>query len=294
MTHAKKHLCTLALFATLLCGPSAYGEDSGSKPKFPEGSTMAKLQDKGRITVGVQGDLPGFGQVDPTTGGFTGIDILIADSLGRRLFGADGHVDFYQAKQSRETLLKQGKIDIAVATYTITPARKEVVTFAGPYFNSVNALLVPADDKEVASGDSYDGYKALKGHTMCAGLNSPTFLGLQDAGVEVLGQDTAEESLTALRQGRCRGFVSETAIIYSLLGAMDNPGKYRVATDATSEKIPFGIGLPKGQDDLCAWVNEQLADMIGSGEWLEAFNKTIGTYGVKAEAPATADLTCNK
>ena len=42
----------------------------------------------------------------------------------------------------RETLIQNGQVDMIVATYSITDARKEKVDFAGPYFVAGQDLLV--------------------------------------------------------------------------------------------------------------------------------------------------------
>src|SRR5699024_3462266 len=44
---------------------------------------------------------------------------------------------------TREAFLEQDKVDIILAAYTITPEREKVVDFAGPYYESPSALLVP-------------------------------------------------------------------------------------------------------------------------------------------------------
>ena len=45
---------------------------------------------------------------------------------------------------NREPYIQQGQVDLVVATYTINDKRKEVVNFAGPYYQAGQDLLVPA------------------------------------------------------------------------------------------------------------------------------------------------------
>ncbi len=59
----------------------------------------------------------------------------------------------------RETLISTGQVDMVVATYSITDARKEKVSFAGPYFVAGQDLLVRADDTSITGPDSLDGKK---------------------------------------------------------------------------------------------------------------------------------------
>jgi len=49
-----------------------------------------------------------------------------------------------------------------VATYSITDARKEKVSFAGPYFIAGQSLLVRSDDTSITGVDS------LKGKKLCS------------------------------------------------------------------------------------------------------------------------------
>ena len=46
-----------------------------------------------------------------------------------------------------------------VATYSITDARKEKVSFAGPYFIAGQDLLIRADDMTISGPDALDGKK---------------------------------------------------------------------------------------------------------------------------------------
>ena len=58
---------------------------------------------------------------------------------------------------------------MVVATYSITDARKEKVSFAGPYFIAGQDLLVRADDTSITGPDTLDGQEALLGHRLDVG-----------------------------------------------------------------------------------------------------------------------------
>jgi glutamate transport system substrate-binding protein len=50
-----------------------------------------------------------------------------------------------------ETLIQNGAVDVVFATYTITPARAAKVAFAGPYYESGDAIMVKADNADIHS-----------------------------------------------------------------------------------------------------------------------------------------------
>ena len=48
---------------------------------------------------------------------------------------------------NREPFIENGEVDIVVATYTINDKRKEVVSFAGPYYMAGQDILVLAGNR---------------------------------------------------------------------------------------------------------------------------------------------------
>ena len=69
-------------------------------------------------------------------------------------------------KTNREAFLQQGKVDMVVATYSITPERQKVVSFAGPYYVAHQDILVRANDNSIKQSDD------LKGKKVCSGQGS--------------------------------------------------------------------------------------------------------------------------
>ena len=49
---------------------------------------------------------------------------------------------------NREPFIQSGEVDLVVATYTINDKRKEVISFAGPYYNAGQDILVLAGDPD--------------------------------------------------------------------------------------------------------------------------------------------------
>ena len=50
---------------------------------------------------------------------------------------------------TRETLLQNNTVDTVFATYSITPERAQKVAFAGPYYQSGDAIMVKKDNDSI-------------------------------------------------------------------------------------------------------------------------------------------------
>ena len=119
-----------ALTATA-CGDGDDGTVSGggqssnttlARPTFAPGTTMANLQSKGKIVVGVKFDQPGLGQKNPTNNKVEGFDVEIAKQMALCIFGGSPNdierkIEFRQpTTPNRHPFIENGTVDIVVAT----------------------------------------------------------------------------------------------------------------------------------------------------------------------------------
>ena len=83
------------------------------------------------ITIGIKFDQPGLGQKDGDT--FKGFDVDVARYVAKELgFEAD-KVTFKETPSAqRETAIQGGQVALIFATYSISDARKEKISFGGP------------------------------------------------------------------------------------------------------------------------------------------------------------------
>jgi len=292
---ARRSLTALALALALLTAACGSGSSkktgsSGStkKPTFAAGTTMAALQQKGKITVGVKFDQPGFGQVDPTKGKPEGFDIEVAKLLAAGIFGgtadsAAAKIDFVEAvSKNREPFIQEGKVDLVVATYTINDARKQVVAFAGPYFVAKQDIMVKADDTSIQSVQDLGGKKVctVKGSTSEKNLRAkaPT--------AEVSLFDTYSQCAEALTDGRVVAETTDNTILAGLV--KNSAGKFKLLKNPFSDE-PYGVGLKKGDDAFRNFLNDELQKMFTDGKWAAAFTATLGKIGLETPQPPTID-----
>lgn len=247
---------------------------------FEAGTTMAKLHDAGKITVGTKFDQPLFGLMglDGTPVGF---DVEIAKIIAGEL-GIDAkNIEWVEAvSANREPFIENGQVDIVVATYTINDKRKEVVSFAGPYYIAGQDLLVLAGNP--------DGIKSIddvKGKKVCSVTGSTSAQNLKDAGVEVIETDTYSNCLTPLRQGEVVAVSTDNVILAGL--ADQNQGEFEVVDNPFTEE-PYGIGLKKDDTDFRNFINDTLEKSFDDGAWAKAWESTAGKV-LSTPTPPTLD-----
>ena len=124
------------------------GRAEAEDVKFEAGTTMAKLNEAGKITVGTKFDQPLFG-LKGLDGKPEGFDVEIAKIIAAELGIPADKIEWIETPSKvREEDIEQGKVDIVVATYTINDKRKERITFAGPTTRPARTSWSKADNSD--------------------------------------------------------------------------------------------------------------------------------------------------
>ncbi|MBQ7485923.1 MAG: glutamate ABC transporter substrate-binding protein [Clostridia bacterium] len=221
-----------------------------------------------------------FSQLDETDNGIRGFDAGLYQLLARYILGDETKYDLTQVNSStRESVLTSGQVDAVFATYSITPSRQEVISFAGPYYTSQQAVLVKAGNTEITGIDSLtDKIVATQ-----AGSTGPAILAefAPDAIVQEFEDDI--QARAAVELGRADAYVTDYTLILNSI--VKNPGLYAVAGDVFGPIDPYGIGLPKDSDGV-AFVNDFLKTIEDSGLWAQLWQVSLGDRTGIDTAPA--------
>jgi glutamate transport system substrate-binding protein len=258
-------------------------ETTAAAEEFPAGSTMAALKQKGKIVVGTKFDQPLFGLKNPTTGDIEGFDVEIAKLIAERI-DPDLEVEFVEAvSKNREPFIQEGKVDIVVATYTINDTRKQVVDFAGPYYIAGQDIMVKSDNTTIK------GVEDLNGKKVCSVQGSTSIVNVQQKAPQAdlsITFDTYSKCADALADGRVEAVTTDNIILLGLI--KDRGDDYKLVGSTFTEE-PYGIGVKKGDDDFRDFINDVLEEIYDSGEWKDAFDRTVGTAGEEAPEPPDVD-----
>jgi glutamate transport system substrate-binding protein len=163
-TRTKALLAGLMLAAAGACG-NAGSEDEGgadvdvkkdAASSFKDGTQMKTLADQGTINVGVKFDQPGLGFKGAADKVPSGFDVEMAKVLVAGL-GIDPDSDKVKwvetVSDSREPFLQGNKVDLVLASYSITDERRQVVGQAGPYLTTGQQVLVKEDSDVKGTAD---------------------------------------------------------------------------------------------------------------------------------------------
>jgi len=276
--------------ATTACGGDAGSEDSGKKVEadkdaassLPAGSHMKELADKGEVTIGVKYDQPGLGFKDAASEVPTGFDVEIAKILAAAL-GIDPATDKVKwvetISDNREPFLEKGRVDLVLATYSITDERKQIVGQTGPYMVTGQQILVKKDS-------DIKGIEDLKGKEVCSAEGSTSLENVNAEGAKGVAAETYSACAEDVMAGSVEAMSTDGSILLGL--AAQNEGELKVVGDEFSEER-IGVGYPKEYPEMCEWINETLQKAYDNGDWAEAFESTLGKSGADTPEPPKLD-----
>lgn len=228
------------------------------------------IKDAGTFRLGGVQTSTLFASLDETDNRLRGFDAGLAQLLVRYILGDESKYSFTKVtSDTRESVLQNNQVDAVFATYSITDKRKEVVSFAGPYYSTRQGILVLADNTDVNSVDD------LAGKTVAAqsGSTGPNILAEYAPTATVQEFTTDEEARTALAQGRVDAYVIDATMQMSSI--VKNPGKYRLAGESFGPEDPYGIGMQLDSDGV-AFVNAWLKKIEDEGTWAKLWQICIG------------------
>jgi glutamate transport system substrate-binding protein len=268
--------------------PSAYTQAQvvASAPVAPAsaitpGSWMAKIKKQGFLRVGGTDAGALFSQRNPVSGQLDGFDAGLSQMLAKYILGKPQTKLSLTSVDTRETMLQNGTVDAVFATYTITPQRAQKVDFAGPYYESGDAILVKSSNTTITKASDLNGKTVATEGDSTAALDIKKFA--PKAKVLLFQEDG--ECVAAVKQGRADAYVLDQGI---LLGDAVHDSSLKVVGQPFT-KEPYGIGLPKQDPEAKKFVDAWLQKIFADGEWAKLWKATIGTK-IAGDAPATPTI----
>jgi glutamate transport system substrate-binding protein len=286
----------IAASAVLSAGVSACGgsSSSGSSGTSSGGhSIVDKAKNDKTLTIGVKPDQPGLGLQD-SAGQYTGFDIDVATYIAKKL-GATKINWVPTLSANREAFLQQGKVDMVVATYSVTAKRQKIVSFAGPYYVAHQDILVRAGDNSIRSADDLKGKKVCSGQGSASGDRIESLYGSK---VNLIRLPGYGDCVNQLLGGQVEAVTTDNTILAGFAAQPQNKDKLKVVGTFFSNEI-YGVGLKKGDTQGVQAVDKALQDMFSDGSWKAALAKdlpqvpagtppTIGQFDIPFTGPAAA------
>src|SRR3712207_165174 len=248
---------------------------------FPQGTTMARLQEAGTIKIGVKYDVPPFGFKNPQNNEIEGFDI----DLGKRIAEELGvKPQFIEAiSDNRIPFLKDGTADLILSTMTINAERDQEIDFSEPYFVARGRILTKSDNADIAGVDD------LAGKKVCTALGSTyeETLKKEAPRADLRLVDSYSECLELIQNGAVDAVSTDDVILTGMI-IQDDQLKLVEGEELTTE--PYGAGIKDGDKELQKLVTEVVADWKQSGGWADAYQKWVGQYTKEEQEPPTMTL----
>ena len=268
---------------TLLVGLTAVGTvacSSGGTVQTP--TTVSGAQEGGKLTIGISFDQPGLGLRDGDT--YSGFDVLTATYVAQALGVPKENITWQRADPAeREKLLEDGDVDLVFSTYSITDERKQKVDFAGPYFLAHQDLLVRRNETDITGPDT------LNGRVLCSvtGTTSSAYVTANFLGdIQLVEKPRFSDCVEALAASEVDAVTTDDVILAGFAAQPEYKGKLKVVGKGFTDEY-YGVGVPKGDDEMVAKVNAALAQYIADGSWRAALDQTVGPSGYSIPSPPT-------
>ena len=260
-------------------GGGGGGGQTEEAQQFPAGSTMAKIQDRGEITIGVKYDVPPFGFKNPQSGEIEGFDVDMGDLIAEELGVEPKFVE--AISDNRIPFLQKGEVDLILSTMTINQERDTEIEFSEPYYVARGRILVPGDS-------DIKGVKDLAGKRVCTALGSTyeETLREQAPDADLTLVDTYSECLELLQNGAIDAISTDDVILTGMI-IQDDTLKM-VGDELTTE--PYGAGIKEGDKEFQTFVSDTLEAAQADGRWEEAFQKWVGQYTNQQTPPPDMTL----
>ena len=276
-------IVSLVVVVTMLataCGAVSIG--GGGVAKAKEGTALRKIQDRGKIIIGVKYDVPLFGYLNPQTNAVEGFDVAIGKEITKKIFGDEKKVEWKQAvSKDRIPFLQQDVVDLVISTMTVNADREKEIDFSNVYYLAGQSLLVPKDS-------TIKSIKDIGGKNICSAKGSTSEANIRKFAptANLILFDSYSECVTAMAGKRADAVSTDDNILVGF--ASQDKNLILVGGQFTAE--PYGIGIKKGSSELQQLVNDVLKSLKTSGKWKELYKKEIGDKaGTTAPEPPIDD-----
>ncbi|MBH0777738.1 glutamate ABC transporter substrate-binding protein [Nocardia bovistercoris] len=233
---------------------------------LPVGCGHPSLFEQSRVVIGVKNDQPGTSEWDSYKR--TGFDIRVAYHLAKEVGVADDrHVVFNDlASDDRVQALEDGRVDLVIATFSITPERMQKIDFAGPYAVTHQGFLIRKDSPPVNTVED------LNGKTVCTWTGTTSIAALERYQVRTRVQGDAQTCIRDLENRRVDAVSTDQLILYGFAQQKE----WLTVTGLTIGSPNFyGVGIGKKHRDDCRKLVRAIFDYVTSDDWHRDFAETF-------------------
>ena len=230
------------------------------------GVTMAenidRIKKRGKLLIGVAGDVPGKSYWDPKTNRVEGFEADLGRLVAKELLGSEDRAEYVKVLgNDRVNSLKERRVDLVISLFTITKERAAQVDFSDPYFIDKESLLVLKDGPIKQLSD-------LNGKKVAVVEKSATLLSLQEdfPEGEIVEVKSKTDGIKAINEHQVEALANTTVNLSLMWQSL--PDKDRYTLIGTGDRFPpkeYAVGVKKNCPDLLEFVNKALSKFKNQG-----------------------------
>lgn len=230
-------------------------------------ATVTAIKKRGQLRIAVFGDLPPYGWVNKD-GKRVGYDV----ELGRRMAKDLGvKPKFIQVNaNNRVDTLNSNKADIVLANFTVTPERKQVVSFAKPYMK-VSVGVISPKNKKITKLSQLKGKELI----VNKGTTAENYFTSKQKGISLLKFDSKTQQFNALKNNRAAALADDNSYLYAWV--KKNP-KYTVGIKSVGPQQYIAPAVKKGNTSLLNWSNKEITKLNQEGFFTQDYNQQLKPY----------------
>ncbi|MEU4980400.1 bifunctional serine/threonine-protein kinase/glutamate ABC transporter substrate-binding protein [Streptomyces sp. NPDC021969] len=245
-----------------------------------------------RLTIGAKEDQPGLSFYNKDTDVWSGFDVDIAYALADRLGYDKEQVDFYGVTTAnRASKLKNGEVDLVVASYSMTPERekRDGISFVGPYYKAGSSLLVRKNSAKYDLGEAVDVKRNQV--EVCTARDSTYADRLKEDGYTTgkWQPDTYKECVERLLDKRSSVYAVASDDVLLAGYAQNDPAHLKLLPSGAGTE-PYGVAMRKDDPLLKSKVCSGLREILAGKEWAEMYMKDLSPLTGRKTAPSQPEL----
>lgn len=238
-------------------------------------SILDKVKKAGVVQIGTGNATPPLNYVDEK-GNWIGFDIDLGDAIAEKL-GVKLERVLVDTK-TRIAFLANGRIDLAISSFSHTRSRDEQIDYAEPAYLFTGKIFY-------AKKGRFKTFADLGGKRICVEQGSNAFIAapqeiakFTDKKPEMVPFSTSPhaECFLALKQGKVDAYTSDFPVVAAVAGS--EGVDYEPVGPVYSPGL-YGIGVPPNDSKWRDAVSFALQDLIKDGTYEKIYQKWFGPSG---------------
>ena len=259
-------LFSITLVVSLVACSGNNKSDSGND------ESLNYILEKGEFVLGLDDSFPPMGFRDEEDN-IVGFDIDLAEAVAKKL-GVKlviQPIDW----TAKEEELNTKNIDCIWNGFSINEERLEQVTMSKPYLGNTISFVV-VNDNSIETVDDMVGKRLAvqSGSSAEDALDLDDNKELKDSLAEINAFATYETALLDLETGNSDAVLMDSVVANYMIYEV---GKDFIILDESLVAEEYGIGFRKGEEALCAAVEDALSELKGEGVIEEISTKWFGS-----------------